>query len=56
VYDLNVLRVTPAQSKSAADVAEVIGKLAGDRMFKPVAGTACKFVQRRESERAGTGR
>jgi branched-chain amino acid transport system substrate-binding protein len=45
VYDLNILRVkSPAQSKSPADVAEVIGKLAGDRVFKPLAGTACKFV------------
>ena len=45
MFDLIIMRVrTPAQSKSKFDVAEVIGTIPGEKAFKPLASTECKFV------------
>ncbi len=45
VYDMTLMRVkTPAQSKNKFDVAEVLGTISGDKVFKPLAQTLCKFV------------
>ena len=45
VYDLNLMKVkTPAESKGKFDVAEVLGSVAGDKVFKPLAKTDCKLV------------
>ncbi|CAN5724538.1 ABC transporter substrate-binding protein [soil metagenome] len=45
VYDLSVMQIkTPAQSKGKFDVADVVDKLAGDQVFRPLAQTECKFV------------
>jgi hypothetical protein len=35
---------TPAQSTGKFDVAEVFGTVSGDKVFKPLAKTECKFV------------
>jgi branched-chain amino acid transport system substrate-binding protein len=44
VYDLAVMRVkTPAESKDKFDVAEVIGSIPGEKVFKPLSATECKF-------------
>lgn len=43
VYDLNTMRVkSPAQSKRAFDVADVLGTIPGEQVFKPTTG--CKLV------------
>jgi len=45
IYDLHVIRVkTPAQSTGKFDVAEVMGSLAGDKVFKPLAQSVCKLA------------
>jgi branched-chain amino acid transport system substrate-binding protein len=44
-YDLHSMRVkTPAQSKGKFDVADVVGTIPGDKVFKPLAKTECKLV------------
>jgi branched-chain amino acid transport system substrate-binding protein len=45
VYDLLVLRVkAPTESKGKFDIAEVVGSIPGDKVFKPLAQTDCKLV------------
>jgi branched-chain amino acid transport system substrate-binding protein len=43
VYDLALMRVKkPSESKGKYDLAEVVGKVPADKVFKPLAGTECK--------------
>ena len=45
MYDLNLMRVkTPEQSKGKFDVADIIGMLPGEQVFKPLAKTECKLL------------
>ncbi len=45
VYDMTLMRAkAPGQSTDKFDVAEVIGAIPGDKVFKPLAQTVCKFV------------
>jgi branched-chain amino acid transport system substrate-binding protein len=45
VYDMTLMQVKgPGQSKDKFDVAEVIGSIPGEKVFKPLAKTECKYV------------
>jgi branched-chain amino acid transport system substrate-binding protein len=44
-YDVNLMRVKkPSQSKGRFDTSEVLGTVAGDKVFKPLAQTECKRI------------